>query len=444
MRHLSICLCLLIANRGHAGLPAFPGAVGFGTDTPGGRGGRVLQVTTLADSGPGSLRAALTAPGPRTVVFTVAGIIDLKKDITVREPFLTIAGQTAPGDGVCVRGAAVRVATHDVVVRFLRVRVGDAPDGPDAENRDGLAITSDRAPPHHVVLDHCSVSWAIDENIELWHPSHDLTISWCLISESLERAGHPKGAHGMGLLVGDHARRVSVHHNLFAHHMDRSPLLKGDTEAEVINNVIYNWRNHGTALTDPEGSGPQAAVILANLYLPGPQTRAGAPGITLQREVKPGSFVSVRLNRGPGEAEDAVLNRSEVPVRPPVSPDIARLQARVDAAERLPEIVLPAVGATRPRRDAVDERVVEAVRQRGGRIINSQREVGGWPDYASGPPPRDRDGDGLPDDWETAHGLDPSAAADGARLTPSGYSWLEVYLAELAGDRAADGRALNP
>ncbi len=420
---------LLVTGRG--ALPAFPGATGHGTDTPGGRGGQVIVVTTLADSGPGSLRAALTARGPRTVVFAVAGIIDLQRDITVREPFLTLAGQTAPGDGVCVRGAAVRVATHDVVVRYLRVRVGDAPKGPDPENRDGLAVSNSREPPHHIVFDHCSVSWAIDENIEMWHPSHDVTISWCLISESLERAGHPKGAHGMGLLVGDHARRVSVHHNLFAHHMDRSPLLKGDTEAEVTNNVVYNWRNHGTALTDPEGSGPQAAVVFANVYLAGPQSRAARAGITLQADVKPGSVVTVGGNLGPGAARDAVWNRGGVTVR-----QVPTIPAAVESADGLTERVLANVGAAVPRRDAVDARIVEHVRTGTGRIINSPAEVGGWPAYRTAPREPDADGDGLPDAWELAHGLDPKFVGDASRLAPSGYSWIEIYCNDLTAPRS--------
>jgi hypothetical protein len=403
-------------------------------------------VTSLADAGPGTLREAIEAKGPRIIVFAVAGIIDLRRDLTIREPFATLAGQSAPGDGICLRGAALRVATHDVIVRFLRVRVGDAPDGPKAESRDGLGVTNAKAPPHRIIIDHCSVSWAIDENMELWYPCHDVTIQACLIAESLEHSLHPKGRHGMGLLVGDHAQRVSVRHNLFAHHMDRSPLLKGDTEAEVVGNVIYNWRNHGTALTDPEGSGPQRAFIRGNLYLPGPQTRAGQPSITLQPSVKPGSVVVVQDNLGPGEARDQVLNRSPVTLAPP-SPlqTNATAAPTPTAAERL-ETVLAGVGAWLPRRDAVDERVLRTVRERTGRIIDRPADVGGWPAYRSAPVPPDVDADGLPDAWETAQGLNPADATDSARLGPEGYAWIEVYLNSLvvAGPPARVGISAFP
>lgn len=398
--------------------------------TPGGRGGKVIRVTSLADSGPGSFREALLTKGPRVVVFAIGGIIDLKKDITVREPYLTLAGQSAPGDGICLRGAALRIATHDVIVRYLRVRVGDDPNGPNPDNRDGIGISDPKSVPHHIVLDHCSVSWAIDENVQLWYPCHDITIQWCLIAESLEHSLHPKGAHGMGLLVGDHARRISIHHNLLAHHMDRSPLLKGDTLAEVVANVVYNWRNHGTALTDLEGSGPHAAVIRDNLYLPGPQTRAGQPGITLQRDVKAGSSVVVSGNVLPGLPPDAVLNRSTIAVVPAAEPAEARIQ-RTSAGE-LFELVLTRAGASRPFRDEADARVVQAVRDRGGRLIDRPADVGGWPAYRGGSPAPDRDGDGLPDSWEQAHGLNPANPADAAQLAASGYSWIEVYLDELA------------
>lgn len=414
-----------------AELPAFPGAEGHGATTPGGRGGKVIRVTSLADSGPGSLREALLTKGPRVVVFAIGGIIDLKKDITVREPYLTLAGQSAPGDGICLRGAALRIATHDVIVRYLRVRVGDDPNGPNPDNRDGIGISDPMSVPHHIVLDHCSVSWAIDENVQLWYPCHDITIQWCLIAESLERSLHPKGAHGMGLLVGDHARRISIHHNLLAHHMDRSPLLKGDTLAEVVANVIYNWRNHGTALTDLEGSGLHNAVIRDNLYLPGPQTRAGQPGITLQRDVKPGSQVILSGNRLAGLPTDAVLNRSTVTVTHDLG-DGATDRIRPTSSDKLLEEVLTKVGATRPARDAVDARVVQAVRTGGGRIIDRPADVGGWPTYRSAPPRPDRDGDGLPDAWEEAHALNPADSSDAARPAPSGYSWIEVYLDEVA------------
>jgi pectate lyase len=397
----------------------------------------VIAVTTLADDGPGSLRQALSEKEPRIVVFRVGGVIALKKDLLVSEPFVTIAGQSAPGDGICLTGAGLRITTHDVVVRYLRVRVGDDPAGPNPENRDGIAIANRESAPHHIVLDHCSVSWAIDENVQLWYRCHDVTIQWCLIAESLEKSLHPKGAHGMGMLVGDHAQNVSVHHTLFAHNMDRNPLLKGDTATEVVNNVIYNWRNHGTSLGDPEGSGPHRADIIANLYLPGPQSPKHA-GITLHRTTKPETSVYVLGTRGPGREQEtntdewaAVLNQSPQPVRS----DQRVLdgdRVSIELVSGLQDRVLASVGATAPSRDPVDARIVQSVRDRAGSLINTPREVGGWPSYRASPAPVDSDRDGMPDSWEERHALNPRDAADASRTAPSGYTWIEEYLNELA------------
>jgi len=416
-------------------LPAFPGAQGFGATTPGGRGGRVIPVTTLSASGPGSLRQALSEQGPRIIVFRVGGIIALEKDIDINEPYVTIAAQTAPGDGICLRGAALRINTHDVVVRYLRVRVGDDPRGPNPDNRDGIGIGSEETLVHDVVLDHCSVSWAIDENIQLWYPCHDITIQWCLISEALEHSLHPKGAHGMGLLVGDHAQRVSVHHNLMAHNMDRNPLLKGDTECEVINNVVYNWRWFGTGFTDPEGSGVHRANIISNLYLPGPDTRT-LLGVGIEKNVKAGSSIYLQGNIGHGRSQAAEDEWAVAVIRGKFD---GRAQAKVIAGERvsidpvatLRDNVLANAGATFPKRDIVDERAVRSVRNRKGSIIDSQKEVHGWPEYSGAQAPADVDHDGIPDMWETAQGLDPHNAMDGKGLAPSGYTWIEEYLNRL-------------
>jgi pectate lyase len=412
--------------------PAFPGAEGFGTDTPGGRGGRVLVVTNLQAAGPGSLAWALAEKGPRIVVFAVGGTIRLERDLFVDEPFLTLDAQGAPGDGICLRGAALRIRTHDVVVRYLRCRVGDDPRGPPPENRDAIGVGSDRSVVHHVVLDHCSVSWAIDENIQLWHPCHDITVQWCLIGEALEHSLHPKGSHGMGLLVGDHARRVSVHHNLFVHNQDRSPLLKGDTEAEVINNVVYNWRWYATGLTDLEGSGPQRADIIGNTYLPGPQTK-NRFGIGLLKTVKAGSAVHLRGNVGPGRERDegdewlAAVNRAAVTPRAD-APTLAGSRVTMTTAAAAYPAVLRQAGAIRPVRDGVDERLVHEIGGRTGRMIDSPRDVGPWPEYRPGTPRPDADRDGLPDDWERAQGLDPANPADSARIAARGYAWIEEWL----------------
>jgi pectate lyase len=413
-------------------VPSFPGAEGFGSRTPGGRGGRVIPVTNLNADGPGSLHAALSAAGPRIVVFRVGGVIALTRPLAITEPFVTVAGQTAPGDGICVRGAGLVVQTHDVIIRHLRFRVGDAEDGPDPENRDSLGIANRRTAPFAIIFDHCSISWAIDENLQLWYPCHDVTLQWCLISESLHRSRHPKGPHGMGLLVGDHAQRVSVHHCLFAHNDARSPLLKGGTSTEVINNVVYNWGSQATAMGDLEKSGPSHAHLLANLYLPGPQSGTRR-GITISRaHLTDGSRFLVRNNIGPGRPNDTGDDWLAVNGDPKWRASewvFAPSGVTTTSADSILEPVLEHVGATLPKRDPVDERVVASVRARSGSIIHSQTEVGGWPDYRSAAAPADTDRDGMPDAWEREHGFDPENPADGSRdADADGYTNVEEFL----------------
>jgi hypothetical protein len=354
-------------------------AQGYGAETSGGHGGRVIAVTNLEDGGRGSLRAALAEKGPRTVVFRTGGVIRLSKDLFIDEPFVTIAGETCPADGpgISLVGAGLRVRTHDVIVRHLRIRVGDDPKGPRRENRDGIGIGDERSTVHHVVIDHCSVSWAVDENLQIWYPCHDITIQWCLIAESLENAGHPKGAHGMGLLVGDHAQRVSVHHNLFAHNMERSPLLKGSTETEVMHNLVYNWRHYATGLNDYERTGPIRADIIGNVYLPGPDT-AGQFGVGLENNLASGSAVYLLGNTGPGRENGAgdewavAKSRGTFPGRSNervLAP--SGLPSKPVPAAELQAAILAGVGATLPGRDSIDERVLRSVKERSGKIINS-------------------------------------------------------------------------
>ena len=194
-----------------------PEPEGFGADTPGGRGGRTIAVSTLADAGPGSLRAAVTAAGPRTVVFTVAGLLTLDSPLVIREPYLTLDGQGAPGDGVCVRGSEVVIRTHDVIVRHMRFRPGDI----GGKEVDALNVAGDS---HHVLVDHVSASWAVDENLSASGAIHDVTIQWSLIAEGLNHSVHSKGAHGYGSLVRA-VGGVTLHHNLWAHNDSRNPRL---------------------------------------------------------------------------------------------------------------------------------------------------------------------------------------------------------------------------
>jgi|APSaa5957512622_1039677.scaffolds.fasta_scaffold05251_2 hypothetical protein len=420
-----------------AGIPAFPGAEGFGALTPAGRGGAVIAVTNLDDAGPGSLRAACSAPGPRVVVFRTGGIIDLETDIKISEPFLTIAGQTAPGNGICLRGGTLRVCRHDVVVRYIRARPGDRDAGVVFGNRDALKIEGTNV--HNVVIDHCSFSWAVDENVSTWGTPHDVTIQWCVVSEALFRSRHPKGPHSMGLLAGDRTARLSVHHNLLAHNHWRNPYFQGRGEAraeyDLRNNVIYDVGKFGTV-----ARGNLLLSCVSNVYLPGPTTSVSEV-IHVGLDAKtPGEhpLVFLRDNQAPGCIDGAadnwvmVKNLTDLEtIELHCTKEPAGAVVGTMPASDVLDALLADVGATRPSRDAVDARIVTQVKERSGRVIDSQEEVGGWPQYPPGTPPVDSDGDGMPDAWEKRHGFDPNARADGsADRDGDGYTNLEAFLNE--------------
>lgn len=411
--------------------PAFPGAEGFGARTPGGRGGRVLIVRTLDDAGPGSLREALTAKGPRIVVFRTAGLITLGSSIEIAEPYLTIAGQTAPGDGVCIRGSGVVIRTHDVVVRHLRFRPGDTA----ATEVDGLSIGGGA---HDVVVDHCSAGWSTDEALSLAGDARDVTVQWSLVAEALNRSVHHKGAHGYGSLMRARGG-VTLHHNLWAHNEARNPRL-GDNYLrppfptfDVRNNVIYDYGQICTGMTGDRLN----ANYVANYIRPGPSSQRRRGVIALTDTAAVAFHVAGNLVEGgePGADGKRLFDRTEAGGRSLVTlaeqPFEAPPVRSTSAAEAL-RAVLAGAGATRPRRDAVDARIVREAETGGGRIIDSQREVGGWPDYATAAPPLDSDGDGMPDEWERARGLDPRNPADAAVAAAGGYTNVELYLNEMA------------
>jgi pectate lyase len=272
-------------------LPVFPGAQGFGVDTPAGRGGVILRVTNLNDRGEGSLREAIAYPGTRIIVFEVAGVILLSSDLVVNHPFVTIAGQTAPTPGITLRGAGMRVVTHDVLLRHIRIRVGDAPGGPSPSNRDGLQILGSNA--HHVVIDHVSVSWAIDENVSLWEGSHDITFSYCLISFALDHSLHPKGPHSTGLLVGDGSRRIALIRNVFAYNASRNPRIKGGCSVIVVNNLACNGRGF---MSVGSPSGPTSVSALGNVYIAGVDTRDDSDPVRVEDNAARGTGVYLRDN----------------------------------------------------------------------------------------------------------------------------------------------------
>jgi pectate lyase len=359
--------------------PAPSGVEGFGANTPGGRGGREIAVSTLADAGAGSLRAALAAAGPRIVVFRVAGLITLDSPVAITEPFVTIDGATAPGDGVTVRGSEVVIRTHDVIVRHLRFRPGDI----GGKEVDALNIAGDS---HDVLIDHVSASWAVDEVLSASGAIRDVTIQWSIIAEGLNRSVHAKGAHGYGSLVRS-VGGVSLHHNLWAHNDSRNPRLGDNYGAppfptfDVRNNVIYDYGSIASGMTGDRLS----ANYVANYIRPGPSTANRARGpIVLTDTADVRYFVEGNVVDGRDDitADNAKLfdrmalnGRSLVSI---VARPFAVPAVRTTSAQQALADVLAGAGATLPRRDAVDARIVREVETRTGRIIDSQKEVGGW------------------------------------------------------------------
>jgi len=417
--------------------PAFPGVEGFGKYTVGGRGGKVIEVTNLHDAGPGSFRAAVSAKGPRTVVFRLSGTIALESELKIREPYLTIAGQTAPGDGICIKNYQVNFDTSQVIMRYLRFRPGDE-KGKEQDAFGGAG--------NYIVVDHCSASWGVDETFSI-NKAANLTVQWCLVSESLYHSLHKKGNHGYGGLWGGPGG--SWHHNILAHHSSRNPRASGNVDSGLMdyrNNVIYNW-----GFNSAYGGELWPRNWINNYYKSGPATDDKVRGrIFLQKDPRgkmfaAGNFVAGfpaisadnwngGINFAPdGEATEKTLRVDRPFVVAPVT---------TQSAEVAYGLVLAQAGASLVR-DAVDRRVVEEIRtgtatfgasyKGGGKgIIDSQKDVGGWPELRSLPAPVDTDHDGVPDVWEQAHGLNPQDPADGPRATtPGGYTNLERYLNSL-------------
>lgn len=438
------------------GLPVFPGAEGFGTRTPAGRGGKIIAVTSLADEGPGTLRAALADPSPRIIVFRVGGVIELQKILAINAPFVTVAGQTAPGDGIMIKNAGIRIATHDVLIQSLRIRPGIAGGGKIDPNSNS-AVTMDGGyrdgidGAHDIVLDHLSTSWAEDETIAAWNGAHDITIAWCIISEALYhgRQFRASASHSSGMFIGDGAYNVSIHHNLFANNHGRNPLISEGGTHDIVNNVIYNWREYAVQIQEPSGapadSGSNTFVNgIGNYFLAGPSTDRHPELYEYlfsgHKNSMPKLFVSGNIGpHRPDEQKDewAPVGVYRIPGVPPgAASEIYRSRtayatpplSATSAAEAFARVMMQA-GAIAPRRDAVDLRIIADVQNKTGSIINAPQEVGGYPLLNHGVAPLDSDHDGMPDKWEIQHGLDPHNPADGnGDADGNGYTNIEKYL----------------
>lgn len=413
-------------------IPAFPGAEGYGAGATGGRGGRVIAVANLNDSGPGSLRAAIEAKGPRTVVFRVSGNIPLKSNLRLRNGDITIAGQTAPGDGICLQNYQTDISgAKNVIVRHLRFRPGDA-------SGEGLDAFTGRD-WENIIIDHCSFSWSVDECLSLYRGLGNLTVQWSIISESLYASKHLKGNHGFGGIWG--GTNASWHHNLLAHHSSRNPRVAADSiNVDLRNNVIFNWGYNSIY------GGERSTVNLINNYFkPGPATEAKCANRILDagsggRWHVSGNYIfgypDISDNNWGGGVQRLHLGienlRAEKPF--PIAP------INTHSAEETYGLVLKFAGATLPKRDSLDARIVEEVRTGrtqygesyggGGKgIIDAPLTVGGWPVLRSAQPPVDRDEDGMPDDWEDRFDLNPNDQSDSPLDDDKdGYTNLEEYL----------------
>ena len=438
---------------------SFPGAEGWGAVSKGGRGGRVIKVTNLNSTGPGSFAAACAAAGPRIVVFEVSGVI--RGDIRIRHPYITIAGQTAPGAGITVEGmiSSYNHGAHDIIIRHVRVR----PRRTIGATGDCIQLGG-RGPKntgtYNIILDHLSLSWANDETIDLYH-AHDVTVQWCTIEESDDQ-GHRKGAHNYGLIsaAADNGA-VSLHHNLWAHHGRRVPCMapyRENAAGDFCNNLIYNCR--GGYTEDGHGVRAKSPVNLhRNYYRRGPQTQARMYPYALSPQMS--YYVRENYFEDWGYQGHPRHWKWGGPDRAPRWIQFNNNGRELDAPAKTPKIELVDAKAAFPLviakagcwpRDRVTLRTIDEVKNKTGDWgRNAPLEpTDEWFLKGLSPTkaPADSDGDGLPDDWEKSHGLDGNNPHDGNRTVVTGesendrhlgYSYIEFYLNQLADTLALRG-----
>lgn len=432
---------------------AFPGAEGFGQHVTGGRGGKVIYVTNLNDSGNGSLRAAINTPGSRYILFKVSGTIKLNSDLNINYGDVTIAGQTAPGDGICIRDYSTVVKADNVIIRFLRFRMGDL------ARQENDALWGRRR--KDIIIDHCSMSWSTDETSS-FYDNENFTMQWCILSESLRNSVHGKGSHGYGGIWG--GQGASFHHNLLADHDSRNPRFCGSRytnrpDLELVdfrNNVIYNWG--GNSSYAAEGG---SYNMINNYFKAGPatdshRTRIEQPYPDNGSNAQPaGTYGKFYVDGNYVTASASVTENNWLGVEPHSSMDeygITKEDLKAEAAfETAPitmqtaqeayEKVLDYAGASLSR-DIVDDRIVNDTRTGtvtyadGGNgstdgIIDTQNAVGGWPELEGIAAPEDSSGDGMPDEWKLEMGLSPEKAETNGKDLSTAYDNVEVYINSL-------------
>jgi pectate lyase len=475
MRILGISLiiaCISVLGI-QAQTKAFPTAEGFGSNATGGRGGKVVEVTTVEDDATnppeGSLRWALKQypNDPLTVVFRVSGIIDLKADLRSKRDNYTIAGQTAPGDGICIMGDKVNLGgSNNLIVRHLRFRIGtmiDENGQPDANGKGSIGIEN----ATNFILDHCTFGWSGEENMTIYD-NKNTTIQWCIVHEGLYNSGHGKGARGYGAQWG--GQNVTFHHNLLAHNYNRSPRFNGARSNDInvlidyVNNVNYNWGKANSCYGSDIENVSNRTNMVNNYYKPGPARPGTSSSYFTQSSFSSSQttskialwYMSGNIMEGSaneakntdnylgldasaytskGVSADALKSETPFEIAFPVT---------TETAEEAYESVLAGAGAF--PRDAVDSRIVEEVETGTASgsgsydngavkgIIDDPEAVGGYPEYVTGEALVDSDHDGMPDAWEIENNLNPNDPDDRNLLTKAGYTVLEVYLNALAGE----------
>jgi pectate lyase len=459
---LNGALALLIAGwsaeSSSAVLVAFPGAEGAGAYATGGRNGDVYHVTSLADSGPGTLRNGVyPSTVPRTVVFDVAGTINLLSPLEIGTPNLTIAGQTAPGNGICVTGARTMLRgqnayiANNTIIRYMRFRLGTDPIN-NAD--DSFSISAG----NNLMIDHVSASWGSDETLSITGIANNVTVQWSLISEALNA-----NRHGYGSLIAPElpGTRITLHHNLYANDAGRTPRAGtrhyvSDFVFDYRNNVNYNWGTQGdwgtwgvVGGTDNEETLDEN--FINNYSIAGPNTTttttrntAISSNFATSRFYQSGNLIdSDRDGTLDGTNTEWGMFRGTYTKMTSPFPIASGKEVSTQSAVDAYSSVLNNVGANFPVRDGVDARVIAGVRNQTGAIINTMSTIGGFPtgDYPTiaRPAGYDTDLDGMPNDWELLVGLDPNSAADRNFISPSGYTNLEVFLNSLVAAPALPG-----
>ncbi|MCD6287957.1 MAG: pectate lyase [Candidatus Hydrogenedentes bacterium] len=395
---MAIIACIIpVASVAYAdGVKAFPCAQGWAANTPGGRGGQTIHVTNLNSTGPGSFAAAVKAKGPRTVVFDVAGVIDLKKkSISITEPFLTVSGETAPSPGITFIRGSININAHDVIIRHIRVRPGDVGAAKKSGwETDGMATSS-----YNIIVDHCSCTWATDENlsasgprfegatVEDWrqNTSHRVTFSNCLIAQGLSNSTHSKGAHSKGSLIHDNATDIAIVGNLYACNVQRNPYFKGGARGVVVNNYIFNPGTAAIHYGLQKGEWARHAhvtgqmAIVGNVMERGLDTRPDLPMFTITGYGPVELYMKDNIARDRNGNEIKIIGadakKYSLVDTPPLWPQGLKPMPAADVKD----YVLKNAGARPWDRDEIDKRIVQGVIDGSARIIDSQQEVGGYP-----------------------------------------------------------------